>query len=124
NAATLGLTGVRCLQADWLAPFGAATLDLVLANPPYIGTDEAATLPRELAHEPPAALFAGRDGLAALRSIVRAVPRVLRPGGAVVLEHGATQGAAVRALLRAAGLAAVTTRRDLAGHERVTFARR
>ncbi len=49
---------------------------------------------------------------------------VLRPGGAVVLEHGAGQGAAVRALLARAGLLGIATRRDLAGRERVTLARR
>ncbi|MEQ8231360.1 MAG: peptide chain release factor N(5)-glutamine methyltransferase [Gammaproteobacteria bacterium] len=122
NVAALGLDTVRCLRSNWLAPFGAATLDLILANPPYIGTSEADGLPPELTHEPPQALFAGADGLDDLRAIAADAPRVLRVGGAIVLEHGATQGAAVRALLGAAGFARVVTRRDLAGHERVTLA--
>lgn len=124
NAAALGLGGIRCVRADWLAPFATASLDLLLANPPYIGTAEPTPLSPELAHEPRHALFAGRDGLDALRRIAADAPRVLRPGGAIVLEHGAGQGAAVRALLTRAGLVAVATRRDLAGLERVTLARR
>lgn len=124
NATALGLDGVRCVQADWLAPFAAAGFDLLLANPPYIGTAETTPRSRELEHEPRHALFAGRDGLDALRRIAADAPRVLRPGGAVVLEHGAGQGAAVRALLAHAGLVDVATRCDLAGLERVTVARR
>ena len=42
----------------------------------------------------------------------------------LILEHGATQGADCRQLLRAAGLAAIETRRDLAGLERATLARK
>lgn len=124
NATRLGLTGIRVVGADWLACFGAASFDLILANPPYIGTVERPTLAPGLAYEPEAALFAGIDGLADLRRIVADARRVLRADGQLVLEHGHAQGAAVRELCAQQGYRACMTARDLAGHERVTRAAR
>src|SRR5204862_238392 len=76
---------------------------------------EGDALPPEIArHEPAEALFAGADGLEVLRALELRAPWV-------AVEHGASQGAAVRALLRGYD---VTTHRDLAGHERVTVGAR
>ncbi len=120
NRAALGLDGRALLvQGNWLdgvrGPF-----DLIVANPPYVAVDE----PRdpETRHEPAAALLAGADGLAAYRAIAPAAAAVLRPNGLVVLEIGATQGAAVTAILAAAGLADITCRPDLAGRPRAVIA--
>jgi len=124
NATRLRLGGVRVVGADWLEPFDAAAFDLILANPPYIGTDERPDLAPGLAFEPASALFSGADGLADLRQIVTSARRVLRPGGHLVLEHGHAQGPAVRALCAQHGYKDCTTTRDLAGHERVTQAAR
>ena len=94
--------------------------DLILANPPYIGTDE--TLPAEVReHEPAAALFAGPDGLDDYRRIVPQLPRLIAPGGAAILEIGSTQAEVVTALLTAQGLS-VALRRDLGGNPRALVA--
>lgn len=120
NARRLGLP-VTFRQADWLA--GAqGPYDLVLSNPPYIA-DGDPHLPA-LAHEPREALVAGVEGLDDLRRIAREAPAVLAPGGWLLLEHGWDQAAAVRQLLAAAGLADAASRRDLAGIERCSGARR
>ena len=74
-------------------------------------------------YEPHAAIYAGEDGLAALRAIVDAVDRHLVGGGWLVVEHGDLQGAQVRELFARAGLEQVDTRRDLAGLERCTEGR-
>ncbi|MBS0318156.1 MAG: peptide chain release factor N(5)-glutamine methyltransferase, partial [Proteobacteria bacterium] len=58
-----------------------------------------------------------------LRQIARQAPRHLHPGGWLLLEHGWDQAAAVRALLAAAGLEQVQSRRDLAGIERCSGGR-
>lgn len=121
NFARLRLA-VQVFQGDWLASVAAGTLDILLANPPYVGASEP--VDAAVLQEPPQAVFADADGLAALAAIARDARRCLRPGGFVALEHGHAQGAAVRDLLRGAGLGAVATARDLAGHERVTTARR
>lgn len=122
NAERLGLSRIHTVMADWLEPFADASLDAVLANPPYIGSAESHTLDAGLAFEPRAALFAGYDGLAALARIIPAARRVLRAGGWLVLEHGYRQGPAVRELCRRHGFGDCISTRDLAGHERVTRA--
>ncbi|SPX53928.1 N5-glutamine S-adenosyl-L-methionine-dependent methyltransferase [Klebsiella pneumoniae] len=62
------------------------------------------------AFEPLTALVAGDQGLADLAHIIREGRQYLQPGGWMLLEHGWTQGEAVRALFREAGLSG---RRDL-----------
>lgn len=99
NAARLGL-GARAAfaEGDWAAGI-AERFDLVLANPPYIATDEP--IGAEVrAHEPASALFAGADGLDDYRRIVPALPALIAPGGCAVLEIGWTQADAVCALAR------------------------
>lgn len=123
NAASLGLGNVRLLSGNWLEPVTDTRYHAILANPPYVAATEAALTSPETRFEPYEALYAADNGLAALKQIVGAAPAHLLPGGWLVLEHGFRQGAAVRALLTAAGLDSVTTHDDLAGHERVTLGR-
>jgi release factor glutamine methyltransferase len=118
NAARLGATLLRFLAGDWYAPLGDARFDAIASNPPYVADGDPALA--ALVHEPRGALAAGPDGLAALAVIVSGAAARLKPGGRLLLEHGAAQGAAVRALLADAGFTDVGTFRDLAGHERVT----
>jgi release factor glutamine methyltransferase len=121
NAARLGVVNVRFLRGDWFGPVAGPRFDLVASNPPYLGAGEPALA--ALVHEPRAALVAGPNGLEALARICGGAPEVLRAGGTLVVEHGATQGADVRALMARAGLLHVATRRDLAGLERATQGR-
>lgn len=120
NADRLGLAARATLRrGDW-AEAVDARFDLVLCNPPYIGTAEA--LPPEVRdHEPASALFAGSDGLADYRRIATQLPGLIAPGGVACVEIGATQGPAVSALLRSAGLS-VAIRRDLGGRDRCLVA--
>ncbi|MGY2733958.1 release factor glutamine methyltransferase [Sphingomonas sp. UYP23] len=120
NAATLGLADrVEFQTGDWAAGIDAS-FDLILANPPYIGTDEP--LPAEVrVHEPGMALFAGADGLDDYRRIVPQLPALLAPGGAAILEIGSTQAPAVTALLVVEGFA-VALHHDLGGNPRALVA--
>ena len=118
NAARLGDPALQLLEGSWFDPVTGSRFDVVASNPPYVAAGDPALA--ALGHEPPGALAAGPDGLDALAAIAAGAPAHLTPGGTLVLEHGAQQGAAVRALLAAAGLDGVETRRDLAGLERVT----
>jgi len=120
NYRRLGVN-VACYRGDWLAAVGAAALDIVVANPPYVAHGE--TVDAGVMHEPREAVFAADHGLAALACIIADAPRCLRAGGLIVLEHGHTQAARVRALCARAGLSQGLSVRDLAGYERVTFAR-
>jgi release factor glutamine methyltransferase len=118
NAARLGFANVKFVEGDWFAPFAGARFDAIVANPPYVAAGDPALA--ALAHEPRTALVAGKDGLEALAAIASGADAHLAPGGTLLLEHGADQGAAVRDLLRAAGFTDIETRRDLAGHERAS----
>jgi release factor glutamine methyltransferase len=126
NLAGLGRRGrnVRIAAGSWFdaLPRGT-TLDLAVANPPYIaaGSPDVEAAVREW--EPPGALFAGPAGLDAIGTIAAAAPRWTRAGGWLVLEIGADQAAAVAALLPAADYDAVEIRPDLAGRDRVAIAR-
>ncbi|MBK8068827.1 MAG: peptide chain release factor N(5)-glutamine methyltransferase [Rhodanobacteraceae bacterium] len=114
---------VRFWRGDWLSALADSSLDLLLANPPYLAADDP-YLPGLLASgEPRLALVADDDGLADLARIARAGCRVLRDGGWLLMEHGWTQGAAVRALLESLDYRDVATERDLGGHERVSGGR-
>jgi release factor glutamine methyltransferase len=116
NAKETGL-GPRAafLASDWDSGI-SGRFDLVLSNPPYV--EEGAALPPDVGgHEPPAALFAGPDGLSAYRRLVPEVPGLLAPGGVAILEAGVGQQGAIFALARKAGLHA-TARADLEGRPR------
>jgi release factor glutamine methyltransferase len=117
NAARLGLE-VEFHCGDLLAGHRA---DAVLANLPYVAARDVGALAPEVASfEPALALFAGEDGLDAVRRLVAMLDGV----GLVALEVGFDQADRVAALLSGAGYRSVQRRRDLAGHERVVLARR
>jgi release factor glutamine methyltransferase len=121
NAARLGL-GVELVEADLLDGV-PGPIDAVVSNPPYVAERERALLaPEILRYEPAEALFAGPDGLDALR---RLAPAAAASGAAfAAFEVGAGQAAAVGELLRAAGFPAIEVLPDLAGIERVVVGRR
>lgn len=120
NAAILGLVNIEFLQGHWYAPLGQRRFQMIVSNPPYVKDGDAHLQTGDLRHEPRTALAAGKDGLEAIRVIVHKAPRHLEPGGALLLEHGHDQAEAVQALLRVQGFTAITTLRDLQGHERVS----
>lgn len=117
NGLRLGLD-VEWLQGNWFAPLAGRRFALIVSNPPYIAAADPHLA--ALRNEPRAALTPGEDGLAALRLICQGAPAHLQPGGWLLLEHGYDQAAPVRSLLQVAGFRAVSTRCDLAGHERCT----
>ena len=109
--------------SDW---FRAVTgrFDLIVSNPPYLSAAEHAAAPPEIAlGERREALTPGGDGLDAYRAIARGAALHLSPGGRLMVEIGQSQGAAVAALFREAGLAAVAVHRDLAGKDRIVCAK-
>jgi release factor glutamine methyltransferase len=114
---------VRLAEGDWFDALPselAGTIDVVVANPPYVGEREE--LPADVAGwEPRDALIAGPSGLEAVAAILAAAPAWLAPGGGVVLEIGETQHARVLELAEAFGRADV--RPDLAGRPRALVAR-
>jgi release factor glutamine methyltransferase len=120
---------IEFLRGDlWGAVNGqapAGSVDLVVANPPYIRSPELETLMPEVQWEPRLALDGGADGLRVLRKIVASSSDRIRPGGFLLLEIGADQPEAVGGLLAASGhFDPARLRLDLAGRPRVVVARR
>ena len=123
--------GARCegAEVEWLLSDGFAAVagrrfDVIAANPPYLSRDDLAAAPPELAFEPEDALVAGPTGLEAVARIAREAPDHLEPGGWVLIEVGDGQAEAAQGHLRAAGLAEVGHRDDLAGIARAVGGRR
>lgn len=120
NAEILGLTDRATWRLGNWAGHVTGPFDLILCNPPYVGTAEQ--LPAEVRdHEPALALFAGPDGLDDYRVIAAQLPALIAPGGMAAIEIGADQAPAVTALLTAQSLR-VDLRRDLAGRDRCLVA--
>ncbi|HEX5692553.1 MAG TPA: peptide chain release factor N(5)-glutamine methyltransferase [Roseiflexaceae bacterium] len=93
-------------------------VDLLLSNPPYTILSQIDENVRR--HEPHLALDGGPDGLIFYRRLLAGAPAKLQPGGAILLEIGATQAAAVVDLARAAfPNGQIAVHRDLAGLDRV-----
>ena len=126
NAEALGLAArVTFLRGD----YGSALqgpFDLVVSNPPYVarrdieGARAARCATTIRAH----ALDGGADGLAAYRAIAAEVPRLLAPGGRLVVEIGAGQQREVERTLVQGGLAIDAVRPDLSGLARAIAATR
>jgi len=120
NAQALGIAA-DFGRSDWFSAVGGQ-FGLIVSNPPYIALDEMAALSPEVRDwEPRAALTDGGDGLGAYRAIIAGAGAHLLPGGWLAVEIGPTQGAAVAALMAAAGLRRITLRPDLDGRDRVVM---
>jgi release factor glutamine methyltransferase len=120
--------GIRLVEADVTAPDLLpeldGTVDLVVANPPYIPED-AELEPEVAEHDPHHALFGGRDGMAVIPAIVAHAARWLRPRGLLAVEHDDTTSAATVATVTLTNcFDDVAARTDLAGRPRFVSARR
>ena len=119
NAERGGLAARCTFVACDIAKGVEGTFDLIVSNPPYVPHNEIATLAPEVRdYDPVLALDGGKDGLDAYRAIAAQVPRLLRPGGLLIVELGDGQAAAVRTLFTKAGLMVGPARNDLAGTAR------
>jgi release factor glutamine methyltransferase len=123
NAHDLGAKLLFSLGNWYDTELDQAPYDLIVSNPPYIDAHDAHLSQGDSRFEPRGALTDGADGLQALRCIIQGAPRHLAVAGALCVEHGWDQAASVRALLCEQGFTGVTSLRDLAGIERITWGR-
>jgi release factor glutamine methyltransferase len=121
NARRLG-AAVRVVICDLMDSLAAGAFDLVVSNPPYVPLTKRDGLQREVRdYEPEVALFGGETGFDLYDRLVAEAPRVLRPGGWLVLELGFESYEHVERLL--AGWPDLEVVPDLAGIPRVVAAR-
>ncbi len=118
---------VKCLPIDVTKPAQdfLGTFDLIVANPPYITTDEMKALdPSVRDYEPHMALHGGEDGLDFYRAIIENFTPALKSGGFMCFEFGMGQENAVCGLLRQAGYEITELRKDTADITRAVLARK
>jgi release factor glutamine methyltransferase len=113
-------THVEFLISDWFSALAGRRFDLIVGNPPYIAAADPHLTRGDVRFEPLTALAAGPDGLEDLRRLAAAAGAHLKPGGALLLEHGYDQADAVRGLLQAAGFSHLESWPDLSGIPRVS----
>ncbi len=111
---------------SWCAPLAGERLAAVVANPPYIAPAEASELPGLVRNwEPPFALFAASEGMAAIEALAAGAAGVLVPHGLLALEVDARRAGAAAALVERTGaFQQVAVHNDLTGRERFVVARR
>ncbi len=128
NAKILGLNHmVEFLQSSWYDAIPdrfQTAFEVIVSNPPYIQKDDPHLQEGDLRFEPKAALTDDSDGLSCIREIVNHAQHYLKPGSLIAIEHGYDQAAAVATLLENRAFHNIGALTDLAGHLRVTLARK
>ena len=123
NAAALAANNLLLQHGSWCEGLNPESFDVIIANPPYVAPGDPALHP-DCASEPPVALFAGADGLEAIREIAAQARHCLKPGGRLLLEHGFNQREAVNQILASNEYLEIGCFKDHAGHDRLARARR
>ena len=123
NAIRLGLTDrVRFLRSNLLENV-QPDFDVIVANLPYVSTEDRQNLSREVLHDPEVALFAGERGDELVRQLMAQAPSRLRPGGMLALEIGIGQSEKLVAALAEKNYRDIWTEKDYSGVIRFLFAR-
>jgi release factor glutamine methyltransferase len=123
NATRLNLSSrVRFLKSRLLENVEGA-FDLIVANLPYISTQDRHTLSREVLHDPEIALFAGARGDELVRELIDQAPTRLRPGGMLGLEIGLDQSEALLSALAEKNYRDICSKNDYNDVTRFLFAR-
>ncbi|KUL49764.1 MULTISPECIES: putative protein N(5)-glutamine methyltransferase [Streptomyces violaceusniger group] len=104
----VGPVGGRVYEGDLYEPLPAALrgrVDVLLANVPYVPTEEVELLPPEArVHEARVALDGGADGLDVLRRVTAEAGRWLAPGGSLLFEASGRQAPPAMAIVADGGL--------------------
>jgi len=123
NAEQLGLSHrVRLLRSNLLESVQPG-FDVIVANLPYISTEDRQSLSREVLHDPDVALFAGARGDELMRQLIAQAPSWLRAGGMLAMEIGVGQSERLVAVLAEKNYRDILAEKDYSGVIRFLFAR-
>ena len=123
NAARLNLAErVRFLKSNLLENV-EGVFDVIVANLPYVSTQERHILSREVLHDPEVAVFASTRGDELVRELIAQAPSRLRPGGMLALEIGMGQSEALLSTLAEKNYRDIFSKTDYSGVTRFLFAR-
>ena len=117
---------IQIIESDLFAEVPDQQFDLVVSNPPYIGTAEQNTVADSVRDfEPHVALFAGQEGMDVIRRLVASSVERLSENGYLIVEISPFILERCQALIReTSGLEWVKLVNDYSGHARVLVARR
>ena len=123
NAKQLGLSGrVDFAKSDLLKNIDGK-FDLIVANLPYISSQDRHLLSREVLHDSEVALFGGARGDELIRELIKQAPPHLRPGGLLALEAGIGQSEVLSGVLTQKKYRDICSKNDYSGTSRFMFAR-
>src|SRR6266446_4061861 len=123
NAERLGLSArVDFAKSDLLKNIDG-TFDLIVANLPYISSQDRHLLSREVLHDSEVALFGGAHGDELIRELIEQAPPHLRPGGLLALEAGIGQSEALSGILTQKKYRDICSKNDYSGRSRFMLAR-
>ena len=123
NAARLNLSDRLLFLKSNLLEKVEGTFDVIVANLPYVSTQDRSTLSREVLHDPEIALFAGTQGDELVRDLIEKACSRLAPGGVLALEIGLGQSDALFVALAEKNYRDICSKRDYNGVTRFLFAR-
>ena len=123
NAARLNLSDRLLFLKSNLLEKVEGTFDVIVANLPYVSTQDRSTLSREVLHDPEIALFAGTQGDELVRDLIEQACSRLAPGGVLALEIGLGQSDALFVALAEKNYRDICSKRDYNGVTRFLFAR-
>ncbi len=121
NALRLKITNATFRQGDWLTGFAEASIDMIIANPPYVAEFDPHMSEGDVRFEPRSALLAGPEGLDDYKKILPEARRCLKQGGCLLLEHGYDQQDRLLDLMQRNGFKDARGIKDYAGRPRVVI---
>jgi len=126
NAANLGLEDrVKLIEFDYFKDDLPEKFDMIISNPPYISSNDIATLDKEVReYDPLMALDGGADGLDHYKKIAEISGRWLNFGGYILLEAGIYQSGHIRHIFENQGFEFISAEKDLGGIERCIILRK
>lgn len=115
---------VKLKQNSWLEGFDR-TADWIIANPPYLSSEEWSTAEEDVrVYEPREALVSGNEGRADLEEIMKSAWTCLESGGNVALETGIQHHEHLEKLAREIGYEGIESLEDQRQRERFFFVKR
>jgi release factor glutamine methyltransferase len=124
NARHLNLKNLTFKVGSFCEPWLDKQFDMIVSNPPYICENDIHLDQGDVRFEPKLALTSGADGLDAICAISSNAPKILKPNGWLLIEHGFDQGQQVRSIFADNGFSHIETLKDLNGLDRVCKAQK
>ncbi|WP_299263257.1 peptide chain release factor N(5)-glutamine methyltransferase [uncultured Psychrosphaera sp.] len=120
NAELNGITNCKIIQSDWFEQIPNTKFNLIVSNPPYIEENDPHLKQGDVRFEPLSALTAADNGLSDIKKIVSQAKDYLHDNGLLIIEHGNTQGEAIRDVFIQNGYRNTSTIKDLSENDRIT----